>query len=171
MTRVGRFIRRFKIDEISQAYNVLRGDMSMIGPRPNTRHWGVDLYTPIEKRILTVRPGITDLSSILFSDEGTILDGSEHPDLLYNQVIRPWKSRLALWYIENMSFALDLQLCWLTVLAIINKPKANAGVVALLAKNNADPVLIKTCRRESELSPAPPPGAGAVETGTIYSQN
>ena len=171
ITRVGRFIRRFKMDEISQAFNVLRGDMSMIGPRPNTRHWGVDLYTATEKRILTVRPGITDLSSILFSDEGAILDGAEHPDLLYNQVIRPWKSRLALWYIENMSFTLDLKLCWLTFLAIINKPKANAGVVALLKKNNADSTLIKICRREGKLPASPPPGASAVETGAIYSHN
>ncbi|MEO8577078.1 MAG: sugar transferase, partial [Gemmatimonadales bacterium] len=98
ITSLGRFIRRFKLDEIPQLWNVLRGSMSLVGPRPNVERETV-LYTPDEKRLLSVRPGITDLASIVFADEGEILQGSDDPDLKYNQVIRPWKSRLGLLYI------------------------------------------------------------------------
>ena len=69
-----------------------------------------NLYTDIEKGLFTVRPGITDFSSIVFSDEGEILEGKKNPDLSYNQLIRPWKSRLGLAYIENQSFFLDIQI-------------------------------------------------------------
>ena len=157
ITNVGRFIRRFKIDEFTQLINVFAGDMSVVGPRPNTWSWGVELYTDAEQRILTVRPGITDLSSIVFSDEGDILDGAENPDLLYNQIIRPWKSRLALWYISNMSFTLDVRICWLTAMALMSKPRALAGVVRLLESARADPNLIAVCRRDFPLPKAPPP--------------
>lgn len=168
ITGVGRFIRKCKIDELSQFINVLIGDMSAVGPRPNTWSWGVELYTDVEHDILTVRPGITDLSSIVFSDEGDILDGAENPDLLYNQIIRPWKNRLALWYIDNMTLGMDLRICWLTVLAITNKPRAIAGVVKILEDNGADPELISVCRRDAPLPPAAPPGADAVEAAAIY---
>lgn len=167
ITRVGQFIRRYKIDELSQFVNVLIGDMATVGPRPNTRKWGVDLYTPVEQRILSVCPGITDLASIVFSDEGDILNGAEHPDLLYNQIIRPWKNRLALWYIDNMSLTLDVRICWLTLLAIVSKQRALASVVALLERAGADPQLIQVCRRERELPSAPPPGGVEVETGAL----
>ena len=83
--------------------------MSLVGPRPNVKS-GVDLYTEQEMKLISVRPGITDLSSIVFSDEGAILEGSDDPDLKYNQVIRPWKSRLGILYIDNMSALLDLKI-------------------------------------------------------------
>lgn len=165
ITKVGHTIRRFKIDELSQFINVLKGDMAVVGPRPNTWTWGVELYTKTEQEILSVRPGITDLSSIIFSDEGDILDGAENPDLLYNQIIRPWKNRLALWYIDNMTIKMDFQICLLTAMAIINKPKAIAGVCALLAKGGADPELIETCQRKLPLKAVPPPGGEEIETG------
>lgn len=168
ITPIGRFIRKFKIDELAQFINVLIGDMSAVGPRPNTWDWGVELYTETELTILSVRPGITDLSSIVFSDEGDILDGAEHPDLLYNQIIRPWKNRLALWYIANMTLAMDIRICWLTVLAILDKQRAIAGVVALLERGGADLDLIAVCRRNGDLPAAPPPGADKVETGDLY---
>jgi lipopolysaccharide/colanic/teichoic acid biosynthesis glycosyltransferase len=95
LTSVGRMIRRFKLDEIPQLWNVVKGEMSLVGPRPNVER-ETSMYTPDEKRLPSVRPGITDLSSIVFSDEGEILQGSTDPDLLYNQIIRPWKSRLGL---------------------------------------------------------------------------
>ena len=101
ITPVGRFVRAYKLDEIMQLWNVLQGDMSLVGPRPEVQKTGVSLYTAQEKRVLTVRPGITDLASIVFADEGDILDGSHNPELLYNQIIRPWKSRLALLCIEQ----------------------------------------------------------------------
>ena len=169
ITPVGRFIRRFKLDELSQFINVLTGDMSVVGPRPNTWVWGVELYTEAERNILTVRPGITDLSSIVFSDEGEILDGAAHPDLLYNQIIRPWKSRLALWYVANMSLSLDVRICWLTAVAILDRRRAVAGVVRLLEIFRADAELIEVCRRDRRLPSAPPPGATVVEMGSRYS--
>lgn len=165
ITAVGRFIRRWKIDELSQFLNVLAGSMSVVGPRPNTRSWGVDLYTDQELPLLSVRPGITDLSSIIFSDEGEILAGAAHADLEYNRVIRPWKSRLGLFYIEHMSLMLDLRIAWLTFLAILDKSKAIDGVVMILSRHGADPELIATCRRQAPLRAVPPPGADEIETG------
>lgn len=168
ITRVGHLIRKFKIDELSQFINVLKGDMSTVGPRPNTRRWGVELYTLREMALLGVRPGITDLASIVFSDEGDILKGAQNADLLYNQIIRPWKNRLALWYIDNMSLGLDLRVCWLTAMAVVNKPRAIAEVVRLLERANADPELIAVCRRDAALPVAPPPGSNEVEQGARY---
>ena len=90
ITNIGKIVRKFKIDEIPQLFNVFMGKMSFVGPRPNVLN-ETNLYSEIEKKILTVRPGITDFSSIVFSDEGEILKGSDNPDLKYNQIIRPWK--------------------------------------------------------------------------------
>lgn len=171
ITGVGRFIRRYKIDELSQFLNVLRSDMSVVGPRPNTRKWGVDLYTEQERRLLDLKPGITDLASIVFSDEGEILADAAHPDLRYNQIIRPWKSRLGLFYLDNASLALDLQVIWLTAMAVLNKPTALRGVVSLLERYGADAVLIAVCRREAPLPEAPPPGGTEVETGALYASS
>ena len=166
VTRVGRLIRRTKFDEFLQCVNILKGDMSVVGPRPNTRAWGVDLYTAEEMRLLSVRPGITDLASIVFSDEAAILKDADHPDLAYNQLIRPWKSRLGLFYIDHMSLALDLRVCLLTLSALINKRSALDGVVALLERHGADSDLIRVCRRESTLVPSVPPGSAEVPSMT-----
>src|SRR5215213_3935979 len=99
ITGLGRFVRRYKLDEIPQLWNVLVGSMSLVGPRPNVER-DTALYTTEERRLLSIRPGITDLASIVFADEGDILEGSDNPDLKYNQVIRPWKSRLGLLYVD-----------------------------------------------------------------------
>ena len=95
ITPIGHKIRKYKLDELTQLWNVFIGDMSLVGPRPNVQR-DVDLYTKDEKNLLNVRPGITDFSSIVFSDEGDILKDKKDPDLSYNQLIRPWKSRLGL---------------------------------------------------------------------------
>ena len=121
ITSIGHKIRRYKLDELIQLWNVLKGDMSLVGPRPNVKSETI-LYSDVEKDLLLVRPGITDFSSIVFSDEGEILEGKENPDLAYNQLIRPWKSRLGLVYIKNQSLLLDLQLIFYTVVAILSKP-------------------------------------------------
>jgi lipopolysaccharide/colanic/teichoic acid biosynthesis glycosyltransferase len=168
ITGVGRFIRRYKIDELSQFLNVLRGDMSVVGPRPNTRKWGVDLYTDQERRLLSLKPGITDLSSIVFSDEGSILADAEHPDLRYNQIIRPWKSRLGLFYLEHATLSVDLQIVFLTAIAVLNKPAALRGVLGLLEQHGAPPELIAVCRRDKPLPEAPPPGGNNVDDGALY---
>ena len=86
ITKVGRFVRKFKIDELGQIINVIKGDMSLVGPRPQVSR-DVDLYSDEEKLLLSVKPGITDFASIVFSDEGEILEGADDPDLLYNQII------------------------------------------------------------------------------------
>ena len=107
-------IRKYKLDELVQLWNVLIGDMSLVGPRPNVKE-ETDLYTDLEKNLLTIRPGITDFSSIVFSDEGDILKEKADPDLSYNQLIRPWKSRLGLIYIKNRSILLDIKIIFYTI--------------------------------------------------------
>jgi len=161
ITPIGHKIRRYKLDELVQLWNVLIGDMSLVGPRPNVKT-ETDLYTDVEKKLLLVRPGITDFSSIVFSDEGEILEGRDDPDLAYNQLIRPWKSRLGLIYIKHQSLLLDLQLVLYTVVAIISKQKALIWVAEKLSKLNVDAETIKISKREVSLYPFPPPGSGEI---------
>ena len=162
ITPAGHLSRRWTLDELSQFWNVLSGDMSVVGPRPQIRSGGVDRYTAEEMRLLSVRPGITDLSSIVFSDEGDILAGKPDADAAYETLIRPWKSRLGLFYIDNRSLAMDLHLVWLTGLAIVDKPKALRGIDAILARHAAPAKLREVARREAPLEPGLPPGAAAA---------
>ena len=120
------------------------------------------LYPGIPTVLLTVRPGITDFSSIVFSDEGKILSGSENPDLKYNQVIRPWKSRLGLFYIEKSGLFLDTALLLITFIAIINKKYALFLISKLLSRLNAKEDLIEVCKRNKPLIPHPPPGSKEI---------
>ena len=161
ITPIGHKIRRYKLDELIQLWNVLIGDMSLVGPRPNVKS-ETDLYTNVEKLLLLVRPGITDFSSIVFSDEGEILEGKDNPDLAYNQLIRPWKSRLGLAYIENQSFLLDLQLIFYTIVAIISKPKALIWVAKKLNNLDVDADTVRVSKREVNLFPFPPPGSDEI---------
>jgi lipopolysaccharide/colanic/teichoic acid biosynthesis glycosyltransferase len=163
ITPVGHFIRRYKLDELTQLWNVLKGDMSLVGPRPNVKR-ETDLYTAEEKKLLTVRPGITDIASIVFADEGDILKDSADPDLDYNQLIRPWKSRLGILYVERRSFLLDLRLVALTALAIVSRRRALEGVVGLLEGLGADEAMKRVAARTEKLVPHPPPGATEVVT-------
>ncbi|MCB0379061.1 MAG: sugar transferase, partial [Bdellovibrionales bacterium] len=161
ITKVGHMIRRYKLDELSQLWNVLSGDMSLVGPRPNVTR-DVDLYTEEEKELLTVRPGITDLASIVFADEGEILRDSTDPDLDYNQRIRPWKSRLALLCVRKQSLWLDLRILILTAQTIVSRGEALRGVQKLLEELGADEQLKQIARRETPPIPFPPPGATAI---------
>ena len=158
ITPVGRFVRAYKIDELIQLWNVLKGDMSLVGPRPQVLT-DASMYTEQEKRMLSVQPGITDPASIVFADEGDILHGSADPDLLYNQIIRPWKSRLALLYIDKRGFLMDVWLILLTAAAIVSRRTALKAVQRLLQRWGADPLLLRMARREEPLLPYPPPGA------------
>lgn len=158
ITAVGHFIRRFKLDELSQLWNVLTGDMSLVGPRPNVQS-EVGRYTEEESGLLEARPGVTDISSIVFSDEGNILADSADPDLDYNRLIRPWKSRMGLLYIEKQSLAVDLALIGLTALAIVSKQRALALLTRLLRALDAPDELIEVAARQRALLPHPPPGA------------
>ena len=161
ITPPGRLLRRWKIDELPQFWNVLLGQMSLVGPRPNLRRGGVDIYTGEELRLLKARPGVTDLASIVFSDEADILDGAADPDALYDRVIRPWKSRLGLLYLDRRTLWIDLRILVLTVLAISAKSAALRGVDQILAEWNADETLRNVCRRQSALPWAAPPGRPA----------
>ena len=131
ITPVGKFIRRYKLDELSQFINVLLGSMSVVGPRPNVID-EVNLYTNLELTLLSVKPGITDLSSIVFSDEGTILSDSSDPDLDYNQLIRPLKSRLGIFYISKKCFTMDILVIISTVVSLFSRQLSLKLVASIL---------------------------------------
>lgn len=158
ITFIGSVIRRFKIDELSQLINVMIGNMSLVGPRPNVRK-AVAEYSKDEQLILDVQPGITDFSSIVFNDEGRILSGSQNPDLEYDQIIRPWKSRLAIIYAKNNSITLDCKILLLTMVSFLNKSLALSFIVKEISKFSDDELLLKVCERK-ELKPPQgnPPG-------------
>lgn len=163
ITQVGHFVRRYKLDEIPQLFNVLKGEMSLVGPRPNVKR-ETDLYSSEESHLLDMCPGITDISSIVFADEGEILKNHEDPDITYNQLIRPWKSRLGLFYIKHHSLFLDLKIIYLTLSCIVSRSKALGKVASVLAQLNAPQELIEISLRRKPLQPTPPPGLEAIVT-------
>lgn len=118
ITKVGRVLRKYKLDEIPQLLNVLKGEMSIVGPRPEVKYY-TDQFTKTEKKILNVRPGITDWASIWNPDEGAILKGAEDPDKAYEELIRPNKIKLQLKYVQQQSFKNDLIIIKDTLMAII----------------------------------------------------
>lgn len=166
ITRLGHFIRRFKIDELPNFFNILFGQMSFVGPRPNVKR-ETDLYTDEEKKMLSIRPGVTDIASIVFSDEGEILKDSIDPDLDYNQLIRPWKSRLCLFYLDNNSLMLDIKLILVTVIAIFSKNKALKQINHILLKYSANEKLINISKRIDPLTPYSPPGSNKIVTSRV----
>ena len=121
VTRSGHFIRKFKFDEFSQLINVFLGDMSIVGPRPEVQKF-VDKYTEEEKLILSVRPGITDWSSIKFHNEGEIIEASGIPDAdeAYEKLIRPEKLRLQLKYIKERNLWVDIKIVVSTALKLFS---------------------------------------------------
>jgi lipopolysaccharide/colanic/teichoic acid biosynthesis glycosyltransferase len=163
ITPVGHFIRRYKLDEITQLWNVLKGDMSLVGPRPNVKS-ETDIYTSAEKKLLSVKPGITDFASIVFSDEGEILAGKASPDIAYNQLIRPGKSSLGLFYIKNKSIYIDVIILVVTILSIISRSTALKINALILKKLKAPAELITTAKRKKKLFPKPPPGSNKIVT-------
>lgn len=118
ITRSGYYIRKYKLDELPQLINVLKGEMSMVGPRPEVRKY-VDLYTDEQRRVLNVRPGITDYASIEYIDENTLLAQSSDPDKTYIEEIMPAKIRLNMKYINNLSLSEYLKIIFKTITAII----------------------------------------------------
>lgn len=126
ITRVGRFIRRLRLDEFSQLLNVLNGTMSLVGPRPEVRKY-VDLYTPEQMATLLVRPGITAPSSIAFKDEDKLLDAADDPERVYVEQILPPKMELNLEYLEHISPLYDLSVIFQTATAVfLSGGKENA---------------------------------------------
>jgi lipopolysaccharide/colanic/teichoic acid biosynthesis glycosyltransferase len=122
MTKMGVFIRRFKLDELPQLFNVLRGDMSLVGPRPELRFY-VDMYTMEQRKVLNVRPGITDYASIEYVDENTILGSAIDPQKTYVEEIMPHKIKLNMKYIESQSIKEYLNILFQTMLRIFKTPK------------------------------------------------
>lgn len=163
ITPVGKFIRKYKIDELTQLWNVLKGDLSLVGPRPQVPS-GVSVYTETENGLLRVKPGITDLASIVFSDEGEILENYQDPDLAYNQLIRPGKGMLSLFNIEHSSIWLDLLLCVLTVVSIVSRRYALQGIQVVLRALGAEDNLLTIASRKNPLVPMPPPGSEQIIT-------
>ena len=120
ITRVGRIIRKHKLDELPQLINVFKGEMSFVGPRPEVQHY-IDMFTEEQKAILSVRPGITDWASLWNPDEGKILAGSPDPEKTYMEKIRPTKLGLQLKYVREHSFLIDLRIIVKTVLTVISR--------------------------------------------------
>lgn len=122
ITGIGEVLRRYKLDELPQLWNVLGGEMSLVGPRPEVQRF-VDLYTDEEKAILSVRPGLTDWASLWNFDEGAILQGSSDPDHTYCELIRPKKLRLQLAYVRQAGFWTDLRILLHTIAMVIFRVK------------------------------------------------
>ena len=118
ITKPGAFLRKYKLDELPQLINVLIGDMSLVGPRPEVRKY-VSLYTEKQLNVLSVKPGITDIASIRFSNENELLKGQNEPEKFYIETIMPEKLKLNLEYINKMNFFYDLKLIFLTIQKII----------------------------------------------------
>ena len=124
---VGRFLRATKINELPQIINVLKGDMSVIGPRPQERRCFDAFPAEAREAIVQVRPGLSGVGSILFRNEQEMMDGERDPDRVYDEIIMPYKARLEEWYVENRSLALYFQLIFLTVWAVLFARSALPG--------------------------------------------
>jgi lipopolysaccharide/colanic/teichoic acid biosynthesis glycosyltransferase len=119
ITRAGYYLRKYKLDELPQLFNVLQGDMSLVGPRPEVRKY-VDMYTVEQRKILSLRPGITDYASIEYSKESEILAGASDPEKLYIEEIMPAKIRLNEKYMREQGVLTDLKIILRTFLKIIS---------------------------------------------------
>ena len=118
ITKTGSFLRKYKIDEFPQFFNILKGEMSIVGPRPEVRKY-VEMYTPEQMRVLSVRPGLTDYASIRYVNENELLAKSDNPEQTYIQEIMPDKLKLNLQYIDEQSIWVDLKIMWQTLMAIL----------------------------------------------------
>ena len=121
ISNVGRLVRKFKLDELPQLWNIAKGEMSFVGPRPESPDY-TKLYTEEQHQILELRPGITDFASIEFSDLGSILAGDD-PDKIYFEKVWNRKMELRMKYVRERSFLIDLKLIFLTVIVIFNRKK------------------------------------------------
>jgi lipopolysaccharide/colanic/teichoic acid biosynthesis glycosyltransferase len=120
ITKTGLFIRKFKIDELPQLFNVLIGNMSLVGPRPEVRKY-VDFYTSEQQEVLNIKPGITDYASIEYANENEILGAASEPDKVYIQEIMPAKIKLNMIYIYNKSIKEYFKIIFLTFYKIVSK--------------------------------------------------
>jgi len=124
ITPIGRFLRRTKTDELPQLFNVLKGDMSLVGPRPEVEKW-VAVYPEKWKQVLTIRPGITDNAAIVYRNEESILATSEDPEKTYKEFILPHKLTLYKEYVNSHTFWGDLELIYKTICSVTAKRNAS----------------------------------------------
>ena len=120
ITRVGYYLRKYKLDELPQFNNILNGSMSFVGPRPEVRKY-VDLYDEQQRRVLEVKPGLTDYASIEYMDENDLLAQSDFPEQTYIEEVMPAKLILNLKYIEDKSFITDLKIIFRTIAKIVSR--------------------------------------------------
>lgn len=123
ITTIGRFLRKYKLDEVPQLINILKGDMSFVGPRPEVRKY-VNLYSDKQRKVLTVRPGLTDYASLHYINENEILANSKDFEKEYIDNIMPHKLELNLKYIEEKSFRIDSQIIFKTLFSIFKNGKS-----------------------------------------------
>ena len=161
ITKIGLLIRKYKIDEIPQLINILLGQMSFVGPRPNVKR-DTDLYTKEEMKILYIKPGLTDFSSIVFSDESQILANVKDPDISYHQLIRPGKNKLCLFYLKRNNILIDVFIILFTLISIFSKRYSLILVCILLNKLGAPRELIDIASRKYKLVPTAPPGSDMI---------
>ena len=120
VTRIGYYLRKYKLDELPQLINVLVGDMSIVGPRPEVQKY-VDLYTPDQRKVLSVKPGITDYASIAYSNENELLAQSGNPEKTYIDEVLPAKLELNQKYLNEQGFFTDLKIIFHTIGKIVSK--------------------------------------------------
>lgn len=120
VTRSGYYIRKYKLDELPQLINVFKGDMSLVGPRPEVRKY-VDLYTPEQLHVLDVRPGITDMASIRYRNENELLEQAADPEQFYRDTVMQDKLRINLEYVSDHSFFKDIKIILLTFKAVVSE--------------------------------------------------
>jgi len=123
VTRIGQWLRRYKIDELPQLFNVLRGEMSLVGPRPEVPRYVACYPEALRATVLSVPPGITDRASIEFRDESALLAGAADPERAYVETILPIKLDYYVRYVHERSFALDLKIIFMTLAAIWRRPQ------------------------------------------------
>ncbi len=119
ITKIGYFLRKYKLDELPQLFNVFVGEMSFVGPRPEVEKY-VDKYTPEQLKVLSVKPGITDYASIEYSNENDILAKSDNPEQTYIDVIMPAKLQLNLKYIDDLGIKTDFKIIFKTITKIVS---------------------------------------------------
>ena len=118
LTKIGKFLKKYQLDELPQLLNVIKGEMSLVGPRPEVPMY-IDIMTEEQKKIiLSIRPGMTDLASLWDFHEGEVLKGSSDPEKTYMEKIRPEKIRLQMEYVKNRSFVLDLKIIFRTIIKV-----------------------------------------------------
>jgi len=149
ITPVGKTLRKFKLDELPQLLNVLSGEMSLVGPRPEVQQY-VDMYTEEEKAILNMRPGITDWASIWNSDEGAVLAGRDDPDKAYEELIRPTKLELQLAYARKHSLWIDVKIILFTLFKLVNSNVVPREVREVLKQTNTPDLKALTKGNESD---------------------